>query len=300
LEEFGPDLIAPCRCKGSSKWIHRSCLDQWRATKREGRAFTHCGTCDFEFVVQVVGDSESAERCRKIRYTAFVARDTFALFILLQAMIAALAGITYACDSKQNVRNMFPSAISDSPIAAYYLTGLILFFAILGLCGLVAFCCGHFNDPTNSRGYRSDPCLNCGLCYVGDCGHTNCNNCNCNGNDGGFLVVIVVIVLLLALLGVIVGVFLATVILQRIMQRHVRVLWLKEEAKKYVVQDMDGKDLPALSDVAHVPQSSEGVSLIPAGAAQSETELVQVLASPVPVPVPTAPSKPKTYPDGLF
>jgi len=26
-------LIAPCRCKGTQKYVHRSCLDNWRSTK---------------------------------------------------------------------------------------------------------------------------------------------------------------------------------------------------------------------------------------------------------------------------
>ncbi|XP_056167800.1 uncharacterized protein LOC115681745 isoform X2 [Syzygium oleosum] len=33
LENGGEDLIAPCHCKGTQKYVHRSCLDNWRATK---------------------------------------------------------------------------------------------------------------------------------------------------------------------------------------------------------------------------------------------------------------------------
>jgi hypothetical protein len=29
----GRDFIAPCRCKGTSKYVHRDCLDHWRAVK---------------------------------------------------------------------------------------------------------------------------------------------------------------------------------------------------------------------------------------------------------------------------
>ena len=27
------DMIAPCLCSGSSKYVHRSCLDRWRITR---------------------------------------------------------------------------------------------------------------------------------------------------------------------------------------------------------------------------------------------------------------------------
>ncbi|XP_010273535.1 PREDICTED: uncharacterized protein LOC104609042 isoform X2 [Nelumbo nucifera] len=33
LDTEGEDLIAPCHCKGTQKYVHRSCLDHWRSTK---------------------------------------------------------------------------------------------------------------------------------------------------------------------------------------------------------------------------------------------------------------------------
>ncbi|XP_057549743.1 uncharacterized protein LOC130827878 isoform X2 [Amaranthus tricolor] len=33
LDHEGEDLIAPCHCKGTQKYVHRSCLDNWRSTK---------------------------------------------------------------------------------------------------------------------------------------------------------------------------------------------------------------------------------------------------------------------------
>jgi hypothetical protein len=29
----GRDFIAPCKCKGSQKYVHRECLDNWRSIK---------------------------------------------------------------------------------------------------------------------------------------------------------------------------------------------------------------------------------------------------------------------------
>ena len=34
-------MIAPCMCKGSSKWVHRTCLDRWRMNEPD-RAFAQC------------------------------------------------------------------------------------------------------------------------------------------------------------------------------------------------------------------------------------------------------------------
>ena len=38
FEEDDPEhttMIAPCRCKGSSRWVHRECLDEWRTQEKE-------------------------------------------------------------------------------------------------------------------------------------------------------------------------------------------------------------------------------------------------------------------------
>ena len=33
-EEEPESLIAPCLCAGTSKWVHRECLDEWRAQEQ--------------------------------------------------------------------------------------------------------------------------------------------------------------------------------------------------------------------------------------------------------------------------
>eukprot|EP00913_Durusdinium_trenchii_P029504 g27656.t1 len=43
------ELIAPCRCAGSVRWVHRGCLDRWRASGQNPRAFTHCCACGFRY-----------------------------------------------------------------------------------------------------------------------------------------------------------------------------------------------------------------------------------------------------------
>ena len=53
LEEERPaELIAPCRCAGTSRWVHRGCLDRWRAAsevrvagcgEQRGGLEAHCG-----------------------------------------------------------------------------------------------------------------------------------------------------------------------------------------------------------------------------------------------------------------
>lgn len=41
-------LISPCLCAGSTRFIHRQCLAQWRATKAGTPAHYRCEICHFE------------------------------------------------------------------------------------------------------------------------------------------------------------------------------------------------------------------------------------------------------------
>jgi E3 ubiquitin-protein ligase DOA10 len=40
----GRDFIAPCKCKGTSKYVHRNCLDHWRAVKVSARCSAYSVT----------------------------------------------------------------------------------------------------------------------------------------------------------------------------------------------------------------------------------------------------------------
>ncbi|KID80473.1 uncharacterized protein G6M90_00g008990 [Metarhizium brunneum] len=43
-------LLSPCKCKGSSKYVHEGCLDAWRLTNPTAtRNFWQCPTCKFTY-----------------------------------------------------------------------------------------------------------------------------------------------------------------------------------------------------------------------------------------------------------
>jgi len=54
----GGDLIAPCACKGSTKWVHKSCLEQWQKSvlltqsthpKYQSKIDEFCNICETRF-----------------------------------------------------------------------------------------------------------------------------------------------------------------------------------------------------------------------------------------------------------
>jgi len=48
-------LIRPCKCKGSSRYVHEQCLQQWRHSDRSytsARHYWQCPTCGFRYRLQ--------------------------------------------------------------------------------------------------------------------------------------------------------------------------------------------------------------------------------------------------------
>ena len=46
------DVIAPCLCDGTSKYVHHACLHTWRNTS--DRAFSNCAECNFAYQIEYV------------------------------------------------------------------------------------------------------------------------------------------------------------------------------------------------------------------------------------------------------
>ena len=49
LETPDDPFIYPCKCKGTSKYVHASCLNSWRVLNRENDAFRICMECRTEY-----------------------------------------------------------------------------------------------------------------------------------------------------------------------------------------------------------------------------------------------------------
>ena len=49
LETEDDPFIYPCKCKGTSKYVHTSCLNSWRTLNRDNEAFKICMECRTEY-----------------------------------------------------------------------------------------------------------------------------------------------------------------------------------------------------------------------------------------------------------
>lgn len=204
-------LIAPCSCRGSAKWVHRTCLDEWRAQERVPHAFTTCPTCKFDYRVIEVED-ERAMRKRDVMFAVFIARDSCGLIALTQAMIAILAFLLHALDHGGTIKALFPTRWAEShashlAIGPYYVTAVFLLLAILGAVGTFLKLTNRMPLPiprTNRRQLRRPCCERwcygcCDGCYFfpdpyvcvwshgsceGCCDACCIGGCECSGGGG--------------------------------------------------------------------------------------------------------------------
>jgi len=51
-ETEGDPFISPCLCRGTSKYVHISCLDTWRQFNRDGPGFSRCMECNNEYIIK--------------------------------------------------------------------------------------------------------------------------------------------------------------------------------------------------------------------------------------------------------
>lgn len=262
LETDGRDFIAPCKCKGTVKYVHRECLDHWRSVK-EGFAFAHCTTCKAPYYLRVHALADRKWRTLKFRF--FVTRDILFIFVAVQLVISSLAYLVYLVDSYQQSWLRLAWGF-DSMLSFYYICGALMFFALLGLSGCFITCYDR-----RVRNDLAQPCRELCLCccHPGMCADchlpgtlcmwTDCSTCcstcfescvgaagecGCLGGAGEaglpLLFIMGLIVLgLFTIIGIFYSVLVATMVGQRIWQRHYHILAKRMLTKEYVVEDVD-------------------------------------------------------------
>lgn len=141
---------------------------------------------------------------------------------------------------------------------SYYIIGMVMFFAIIGLIG----CCIGLSQEAECGGCQTCNTVDCYWCIWCDCNNTastvqcgycncDCNNCdcgNCDGDAGGFILVVAIIVcIILAFVGLLIAVAFMAVMIQTIAQKHMHILQKREYTRAFLVADLDGMDLNQFS-----------------------------------------------------
>jgi len=254
----GDDLIAPCACSGSIHYVHRSCLNSWRAVSPNPNSFSTCDVCGSKYVFR---QREDLKASRIRRFIFYVSRDFIGAMLIVQAIIALLSLIAWLADSNGQLRSVFPAW---KLTAVYYVWGLFFFSIICAVYGFVLgiyWCC---SSPAkyNRQGVTHDsypyfwgyyyiwlwnptPGGYVGCCPACDCSGHGCIGCHapsggshCGGSSGssdnGMGLVAIVVLAVAVVVGFIVMVVIATLIVKT----HVKVLQKYQDAREMEVVDL--------------------------------------------------------------
>lgn len=197
--EAGGELIAPCLCKGSSKWIHRDCLNHWRVSGTNPRALTNCCECGFQYHIRLERVYSGDGEARRRSFLRRLAGQTLLAFLGLQAFIVAAGFLVRALDSQEHLVKFWlsPQDPGYDKFQAgtyreawqhhklvYYLAGLLVFLAAVGIVASLAACAStcfgvgsYWNvRPVTPDGICYDACCRCCCEATCDCGYC-CAEC---------------------------------------------------------------------------------------------------------------------------
>jgi hypothetical protein len=116
-------LIAPCKCKGTSKWVHRECLETWRQERL--LASIQCSVCKFEYELDLSGEWSIDEQ---------TTCQLFGIFVLVWLQLILGVTLTQLYIIRKEPPRTFcePVPISGDEYIAFAAIGLFSFFYSIG------------------------------------------------------------------------------------------------------------------------------------------------------------------------
>lgn len=254
------DFIAPCKCAGSQKWVHRSCLDRWRSV-REDKAFSKCTECQAHYkLICVTNDTFNSRMMRRVKFGCLLTRDIGLVVVASQVVIGLLGFIVYLFDSHgHHLINIF--RMSGRPFLFYYLIGALLSLSIIGMVfsclprpdqGADVVCCTGCDGCDGCHAVYCYPypvgpqepcCFCCGnLDCLGGGGAVPCCECGecCSTaalGEEAFICVIGILIIF-AILGVFYCMAMGAYYVQYVTQRHYHVLEKLNLTQEYKVADL--------------------------------------------------------------
>ena len=211
------NMISPCSCSGTSKFVHRACLDEWRAQERVPSAFTHCPTCHFEYITDSADDIRDRP-ARVCQFALHVVRDIGLSMALVQLVICGIAKAIQLLDTSCKVPAALPSSWP------YYISSVPIFLFLVGFGAAVH---DLYADPENRLIFQGED-NSTSWCYG--------NPTHCDGECMAILALILFICF--ALFGVMAMVACGSIVLKRSVQRHMHLIGRRCDAKDIVVRDL--------------------------------------------------------------
>jgi hypothetical protein len=260
----GDDLIAPCACTGSMKWVHRRCLDESRVSAKNPRNFTHCRHCGFQFRM-VARSPESLTAQRRRHFTNKVCGQCWGGVLSAQVDLFFLAVLIRLCDPQGAVVLLFTN---EAPVemnltfwealylyrVIYYLAALLGTSLLVGITCLALLCGEAYAQRGTERLIkRRSALMQCCACT---------EVCSTSGRDFEYLVgvgrdcapALLAIAVLMWFVGTIAVLMGMVMLTQTTCEHYFRLRELRDMTGQYIVQDLC-KEIDLAPREASLPQA---------------------------------------------
>ena len=126
------NMIYPCKCSGSSKYVHRDCLNQWIALSQNIDAKKRCFECNYEYSIleNTYTPSFFSKFCKFLSLNLF-------LFLFFNFCIILLFSQLLLLDNNYTLVKLITNDLSKYNIIYYNLIWSDIFYALILI--LIAF-----------------------------------------------------------------------------------------------------------------------------------------------------------------
>ena len=96
-EDYSENMIYPCKCKGTAKYVHKHCLNEWRTTSTNRDNFYRCEMCHYRYKIinPELNESMFSDCLRNI------SNSIMGFYFLYSIFIFALGKLFYHLDDEK-------------------------------------------------------------------------------------------------------------------------------------------------------------------------------------------------------
>ncbi|XP_042440536.1 uncharacterized protein LOC122025735 [Zingiber officinale] len=248
LRSDGRDLISPCKCEGSSKFVHRECLNYHRAVK-ERYAFANCTDCKAPYYLRIHIHPE--RKGRILQFLKF--RNILCLFAMIQITICLLASIGYLVCGTQTYFGRFSYSHGRTfydyfyywwPLGRVYATEFNVYYGLVVLlCCLLLGFSGFFMACYNLGILKRNP-----QSYQDNISWSECIKAFYYGSmaevDRAWLELMFImeffVIVIIPFMSILYAITIASVFGRQIWKHHFYTRGKQLLMREYVVEDVDG------------------------------------------------------------
>eukprot|EP00440_Ansanella_granifera_P051489 gb/GFBE01055822.1/.p1 GENE.gb/GFBE01055822.1/~~gb/GFBE01055822.1/.p1 ORF type:complete len:228 (+),score=43.27 gb/GFBE01055822.1/:1-684(+) len=119
----GDEFLSPCLCSGTSRHVHRRCLDQWRVSGFDPKTVTHCGTCKAQFKLRQPHDAGLGAEGEVWLEIARYVGQRFACFAAVVLILGFVPPLMLGVDDTRMFSNWFLNHMTAGTLSTFALAG---------------------------------------------------------------------------------------------------------------------------------------------------------------------------------